>query len=178
MTTIAALLFGVPPSRDAAIKTAFGRISGPLSRINVGGVSIPPVEVTNAVVALLELPMGNLAVHGWQQHRRVQEAIERTRTDPAGREVVELLRHKIRSKQQPTIDVDVDGVAMPILELEVEVELEVASAELVIERGAVSAVRTGPTRGKATLSASGVTLAQQQFSPVDATPELGRTGDP
>jgi hypothetical protein len=169
MTTIASLLFGSPHEGRAAVERALERALGPLTALRVGGISVPSVEVVDAVSALLELPVGNLALKGWEQQRNVAESLERTRHDPSGREVVELLQHRIRSRQRPTVDVDFDGVRSTVLELDVDVELMVSSAELIIERGRVSSVRNGPTRGHARLSASGVTLAERELTSVDAT---------
>lgn len=172
MTTIASLLFGPPPGSRAAIERALESVTGPLAALRIGGVAVPHVEVVDAVATLLELPVGNLALTAWGQQRDVAEAIERTRNDPAGREVIEVLSHRIRSRQRPTIDVDVNGARSRVLELDAEVELEMTTAELVIEAGRVTAARTGPTRGRARLSASGVTLAARDFTAVDATPDI------
>ncbi len=177
MTTVTSLLFGEPPQRGPALHEAFGRIDNPLSNVHVAGVSLPDVDFTNAIADLLDLPVGNLALHGWQQHRRIADAMERTRADGTAREIVKLLEHKVHSSQKPGIDIEIDGVAKRILDLALDVEIQFASVELVIERGTIALVRPGAATARASLSASGITLAERSLTPVDATPSISAVSE-
>jgi hypothetical protein len=172
MTTIASLLFGDGPSRQQAITSALNPIAGRLAQIQIKGLSVPTVDVTNALAALLEMPVGNLALQGWQHHNSVEQACDRTRNDPASREVIHLMPHKISSTQRPVIEAAVEQFAIPVLELTLRAELEVSSADIEVSHGQVTQARPGSGSGHLTLDAGGVTLADREFDQLDLTTSL------
>lgn len=166
MTTIARALAGTDDAgSEAALQQALLR----LGQLRVAGLVVPSAEVSSALAALLDQPLGNVALRAWAQHHEIQQACQRTAADPGSREVVRLLKHRIVSRQSPVIEAMVHGAPVPLIELDLRVEIEASSVDVVIENGVVTDTRPGTAIAKATLSASGVTLAEHELQPVDLT---------
>ena len=113
------------------------------------------------------MPVGNIAAKGWVKHRKVQRAIEVTAASPSEKQVVRIAEHSIKSKQSPTVEATAGGLTKTLLKLDLEVELEIASVELVIIGGEIQDAKNGGSLAKAKLSASGLTLAEQELKPAD-----------
>ena len=144
MTTIASLLFGQDDPRRALDK-ALGFVVGPAGRFNVAGLSLPTSDVAAALAAILEMPVGTLALQGWKHSQQVVEARDRTRDDPDARESIRLMEHTVKSTQHPEVVMDVNGVPTPILHLTLYLEMKVSSADLVIEKVEISQVTSSAT---------------------------------
>ncbi len=171
MTTLAALLFGEGVDAGPILDTALGSDAVGLGRILISGLAVPSADVAGALARLLDVPVGNVAIRGWHQHRKIEQARQQTKDNATDRAVVRLGDHKIKSKQRPVIEATVGNHTMPVLNLELEVEIDVSAVDLVIEQGEVCEVHHGSAVAKAKLSASKVTLAERNFSTVDLTPE-------
>ena len=169
MTTIASLLFAQDDPRRA-LDRALGFVVGPAGRFNVAGLSLPTDDVAAAIAAILEMPVGTIALQGWKHNQQVVEARDRTRDDPDARESIRLMEHAIKSTQHPEVVMDVNGVPAPILQMTLYLEMEVSSADLVIEKGEISQVTPGSSIAKAKLSAGNVVLAQHEFRDADLSP--------
>lgn len=167
MTTISDLLFDAHADAAAELAAAIARTPQVLSRLSVAGLSIPGLDVANAITTLLELPISNIAVKGWKEHQNIIEAKQRTAASPDSREVVRLLEHRIRSKTEPLIEAEVNGIDYPLLRLTLEVELRLSTADVIVQGGEVTDIRVGSSTAKATLSASKVVLATKQFRELD-----------
>jgi hypothetical protein len=166
MTTIARTLVDGAESGD----TLTSAVAGVLTRlppVAVAGLTVPSTDLSAALSALLDVPIGNLALRGWQQRREVVDACRRTATEAGAREVLRLLDHRIVSRQSPTLEVLLDGVRVVLLELDLTVEIEVNGVDLVIEHGAVQDARPGSATARADLRAWDVVLAEHEFQPVD-----------
>jgi hypothetical protein len=166
MTTIASLLFGQNDPRRALDK-ALGFVVGPAGRFSVAGLSLPVDDVAAAIAAILEMPVGTIALQGWKHNQQVVEARDRTRDDPDARESIRLMEHTIKSTQRPEVVMDVNGVPTPILQLTLYLEMKVSSADLLIEKGEISQITHGSSTAKAKLSAGNVVLAQHEFREAD-----------
>lgn len=172
MTTLADLLFEPQADAAAELAAALERTTTAAGRLSVAGIAIPEAEVANAVTTLLQLPIGNIAVKSWNDHRSISQAKERTAQNPTVREVIRLLEHRIKTKQEPEIVAELNGATVRLLTLTVEVEMRVSSADVVVERGRVVEVRPGSAVAKATLSTSKVQLAEKEFRQVDLRQEI------
>lgn len=166
MTTIARALVRTD---DAGAGTALQQAMSRLGPLRVAGLAVPTAEVSSALAALLDQPIGNIALRAWTQHGEIEQACRRTSANPGSREVVRLLKHRIVSRQSPVIEALVDGAPVPLIELDLLVEIEASSADLVIEHGMVADRRAGTAIARAKLSASDLTLAEHEFQPVDLT---------
>lgn len=178
MTTIAQTLVGgnEPISRLASV---VGGVLERLGPLRLAGLVVPTADVVAAIATLLDVPVGNLAIKGWQQHRDVSAARASTAANPGTHEVVRLLEHRIESHQSPVIEVTVNGVSQEVLALDLDVEVEAASVDLVIRHGKVDEVRSGPAIARGELSASEVVLASHEFQAVDlglSSRRAGRVG--
>ncbi len=168
MTTLASILFGNPVGGSwQRIAAVLGSGNFDLQSVRIGGAAVPMPEVVNAVAQLLDMPVGNIALQGWHQQREVLKAKAETAGQPGTREVVRVLQHTITSKQSPTVRATAGAASVTILTLDLEVEIKVSSADLVVEAGQMTQARAGSAVAKAKLSASGTTLAEREFQPVD-----------
>ena len=173
MTTLASLLY-----RNET--TAHGDLEAALrshKMMQIALVAWPGVlaQVTEGILAFLEMPIGNLAAAAYQKHRLVETAIRETATSPGIPQVVQLMKHTIRSKLEPTIDIDFNGVTETLLRLELSTEISVDSVTAVVRSGQVVKIAPGSATAKLTLSAGGVELAKAQTQPVDlAVPKEAR----
>ncbi len=165
-TTLGDLLYGTGTGqgRQAALTGAIDRAGISLS---TAGLSATSGDVAGALVRLLDLPIGNLAIRGWSKHRDVERARAETRATPGEREVVQLAQHRITSEQSPTVDLSVAGVHTTVLVLDLEVVIDVGLVAVVVEGGEIVETVPGPSKASAKLSASDVVLAQRELTLID-----------
>ena len=166
MTTVAQTLVAGGDALSQLTATVT-QVLGRLGPLRLANLTVPTADVASSLATLLDVPIGNLALQGWQQHRDVAAARRSTAIHPGTREVVRLLEHRIESHQSPVIEVTVQGVPKEVLALDLDVEIEAASVDLVIEHGEIVAVESGPAIAKGTLSASDVVLASHEFQAAD-----------
>jgi hypothetical protein len=113
------------------------------------------------------MPISNLAVSAYQKHRRIEAAIRETARSPGTPQVVQLMEHTIRSKLEPTVDIEVNGVTKTLLRLELAAEISVEAVTAVVQSGQVVDIAPGSATAKLTLSAAGVELAKAETQPVE-----------
>ena len=79
MTTVAETLV---PGSDAISQLAatVSQVLGRVGPLRMAGLVVPISDVASSLTTLLDVPVGNLAIEGWQQHRDVAEARRRTTT--------------------------------------------------------------------------------------------------
>ena len=164
MTTLAALLY-----RDD--RTAQGDLEAALDNHELmpSVVAWPGVlpRIAEGILAFLEMPISNLAVSAYQKHRHIEAAIRETARSPGTRQVVQLMEHTIRSKLEPTVDIEVNGVTKTLLRLELAAEISVEAVTAVVQSGQVVDIAPGSATAKLTLSAAGVELAKAETQPVE-----------
>jgi hypothetical protein len=165
VTSLRELLFAGAEAPQRSLRVP---LQGLLDRVpDVAGVGDLPGQATAAILALLAMPLGNVALTAWAAHARVRAACEQTAREPGSRQLVRLLDHTIRSEQHPTVDLDVGGATRQLLVLTLQVEIVVSVADLVVEGGRVSGVMTGATSASAALLAGEVLLARGALQGVD-----------
>jgi hypothetical protein len=167
MTSLTTLLFDTQAAARSRLDAALGPGGLDLGQITVGGFAIEPPQVSGALIGLLDMPIGNLAVHGWEHSAAIERAKQRTLSDPGSREVVTLGEHTIRSTQSPTVDASVGGAKVTLLQLDIKVTITVTGVRLVVEEGRIASATPGPARAGATVSAGGTTLFSRETRPVD-----------
>jgi hypothetical protein len=166
MTTIAQTLVA-GGNATTRLAEQIAPVIGRLDALRLAGLAVPTVDVASTLSSLLDVPLRGLALKGWRQYRDVAEARRSTAEHPGTREVVELLEHRIESRQSPAIEVTVEGVPREVLALDLLVEIEATTAQLVIEHGEIVRFETGPAVARGTLSAHDVVLASHEFQAVD-----------
>lgn len=170
MTAVSELLFEPDQRPEAALESSLARTGENLGDVGLATVTVTDSALSGAMAELLEEPVGNLAVRGWQYHQLVLEACERTKANPGSIEVVELFEHEVNSRQHPRLELLVDGVRVKVIQMELDVALKVDGVGLTITEGQITGWTPGTTVGSAELTASGVSLAKREHTLVD----LGR----
>lgn len=162
MTPVLQLLFGGDGARSA-----LRSLLPPLPP--VPGVDDLPDQVTDALVGLLAVPVGNVALGAWARHRQVQAACEATARRPGSRRVVRLLEHTVHSEEHPVVDLDLGAGAASqrLLTLTLDVVLEVGAVHLVVSDGRVAEVVPMSVSGSARLLAGSTCLARGSLDTLD-----------
>ncbi|MGI9031793.1 MAG: hypothetical protein ACR2HP_17685, partial [Ilumatobacteraceae bacterium] len=161
MTTLAELLYGdlEHATRDLRKRAPALLVASSATAL---GVTVPAMQLATTIATLLDMSVGDLAVHAWEQQGRVSVACQQTRGHPESRQVVRLLEHTISSTQHPTVDVEAGPIHGTLLTLTVHVEIAVNPTEFVVERGRIVDVRPGTAAAEATLSVGDVVLARRK----------------
>ena len=172
MTTLAGLLYPDAENAEEDLEAALDGhdLLGPA--LAWPGV---PGQVSEGILAFLQMPIGNLGVAAYQKHRQIKEAMSETATSPGTPRVVKLMEHTIQSKLEPTVDIEVEGVTKTLLRLELKARITVEAVTAIVESGHVVDITPGEATADVTLSASGVELAKAKSRPVDlAVPKEAR----
>jgi hypothetical protein len=170
MTTLSQLLFDDEATGRRVLTRALGPAGTDVARLDVAGLSVDPPQVSGALLRLLDLPLANVALEGWNQHARVAAARTRTAASPGSREVLDLGEHTVTWSQSPVLEAWVGGMSAELLSLDLDVEVRVTAVTLVVEGGRVAEVHPGPARARASLRAGGRTLASHELRSVDLSP--------
>ena len=165
MTTLASLLYRNETSAHEDLEAALR--SHNLMKIALAAWPGVLPQITEGILAFLEMPISSLATASYQKYRLVETAIRETARSPGTPQVVALMKHTIRSKLEPTIDLDFNGVTETLLRLELAAEISVDSVTAVVQSGHVVKITPGSATAKLTLSAGGVELAKADIQPVD-----------
>ena len=164
MTTLAALLYRDDRTAQADLEAALDNHGLMKSALAWPGV-LP--QIAEGILAFLEMPISNLAVSAYQKHRHIEAARRETARSPGTPQVVQLMEHTIRSKLEPTVDIEVNGVTKTLLRLELAAEISVEAVTAVVQSGQVVDIAPGSATAKVTLSAAGVELAKAETQPVE-----------
>lgn len=164
MTNLATMLY--PDERTARVGLAAALERSQLMRKSALAEGVAS-QVTEGMLALLRMPVGNLALAAYQKHSMVESARQETLQTPGSRQVVQLLKHTIKTRQEPTIDLVVNGITKTLARLTLEAEISVEAVTVAVEAGRI--VETTPRQAEASLvlSAGKVELARAQMQPVD-----------
>ncbi len=164
MTTLAALLYRDDRTAQTDLEAALRNHELMPSVVAWPGV-LP--RIAEGILAFLEMPISNLAVSAYQKHRHIEAARRETARSPGTTQVVQLMEHTIRSKLEPTVDIEVNGVTNTLLRLELAAEISVEAVTAVVQSGQVVDIAPGSATAKLTLSAAGVELAKAETQPVE-----------
>jgi hypothetical protein len=164
MTTLAALLYRDDRTAQEDLEEALHNHELMKAALTWPG-ALP--QIAEAILAFLEMPISNLAVSAYQKHRLIEAARRETARSPGTPQVVQLMEHTIRSKLEPTVDIEVNGVTKTLLRLELVTEISVEAVTAVVQSGQVVDIAPGSATAKLTLSAAGVELAKAETQPVD-----------
>ena len=164
MTTLAALLYRDDRTAQADLEAALHNHE--LRKSVVAWPGVLP-QIAEGILAFLEMPISNLAVSAYQKHRHIEAARRETARSPDTPQVVQLMEHTIRSKLEPTVDIEVNGITKTLLRLELAAEISVEAVTAVVQSGQVVDIAPGSATAKLTLSAAGVELAKAETQPVD-----------
>lgn len=167
MTSLAEMLFDNATDGKARLDRLLGPQGLDIGRLTVAGCAIEPPQVSGSLLDLLDMPIGNLAVHAWNGVQQVERAKQRTLEAPGSREVIRLGRHSITSTQSPTVEASLAGTTVTVLRLTVEVRIQVFGVRLVVEAGRLVNITPGEAQASATVSADGLTLFHRDTRPID-----------
>ena len=164
MTTLASLLYRNDKTAQADLEAALRNRK--LMQIALAWPGVLP-QITKGVLTFLEIPIVDVAVAAYQKHRLIEIASRETARSPGTSQVVQLMEHTIRSKLEPTIDIDISGVTKTLFRLELATEISVDSVTAVVQSGHVVDIAPGSATAEITLSAAGVELAKANTQPVE-----------
>jgi hypothetical protein len=167
MTSLSTMLFDNATDGQARLDRLLGPQGLDIGRLTVAGGAIEPPQVSGSLLDLLDMPIGNLAVHAWNSVEQVERAKKRTLEAPGSREVIRLGKHSITSRQSPTVEASLAGSTITVLRLTIEVRIQVSGVRLAIESGRLVNITSGEAQASATVSADGATLFHRDTRPID-----------
>jgi hypothetical protein len=173
MTSIARLMFDHDAEGRRVLDHRLGPAGLDLARVRVAGLAVDPSEVSGALLRSFDVPIGNLALRGWQQLAQVSRARERTAAEPGTREQVHLGEHRMSFRQSPVVEAWVGGASLEVLRLTLELDVHVTAVTLDVEGGRITRSRPGPARARAALSVDGRSLVSRELRPVDLSTPAG-----
>jgi len=145
-------------------------LAGQLGSLGVLAAVLPeavaPTRVAEAVWDLLDIPLGDLLVRGWEKHRLIEEAKKATDGQPGAIQQVRIAGHTLKSEHHPKIECDVDGRTIPLLTLRLVVSLTIDTLVVTVTEGQVAGMSPGKVKAVATLSAGGVELCRREVEAV------------
>jgi hypothetical protein len=109
-------------------------------------------EAAATAAGLLDVDLAGLLVAGWRTHRDLTGAARSTLAVPGRTELVDLIRHRVTTAQQPSVTVLVDGRQVAAIELRLTVEFDISALVAGIKAGLLVAVHSGSCDVTATLA--------------------------
>lgn len=123
-------------------------------------------RAAGAVLALLDMPIGNFVFAAYRKHRLV-EAARAASLETGVPQVVQLLEHTIRSCQQPEVEMEVNGVAETLLTLDLVAEVKIEVVTLVVSEGRIVDTAPGKAIASVAVSLGDTELARAEAEPID-----------
>jgi len=132
-------------------------------------------ETANAAEGLLDIDLIGLLVSGWQKHREIIAAAQRTVAAPGSFELVDLATHQITATQYPAVNLLVDNHRVATVELGLSVVFDISALVAGIRGGRLVAVHSGRCDVTATLAIQGTkVISRQVHLELPGTIPLGR----
>ena len=144
--TVRDLLYGDAPVEPTQALADSLQQSGTVSNLVArfpGVSSLVEGEVAKEIDGLLSQSVLDLAVDGWKKFTELMDAARRTGDNPAAREAVKLVTHRIEFSHPWTVEVLVNGKSAGTLEVELAVSLDIDVVVLVVQRGRITAIESG-----------------------------------
>ena len=143
---------------------------------SLGGVAaaVKTVAAEQIVIlasTVLDRRLVDVLMSGWQEWEKLVEAARRTIEDPNQVGIVELDDHDITWLQRPTIEVTYDGRRISDIEAEAAFDIKIHAATAIVERGRLTAIRSGRADVDAHLSIEGVLVAAAK-QPIDLSADI------
>ncbi len=165
--TLGPLLF--PPDEDptGAIAEALeegdvaSSLTSALSGLSMPGRRASIRELANVTTGLMDLPILQLLLAGWQKYDALQDAARRT----AGTslvEVVDLAVHRITSVHHPYVEILVDEKLLATMHFHLSLEFLIRALVVSVSDGRIVAFHSGDTDLEAVLSMEDVELRRFQ----------------
>lgn len=144
--TVRDLLYGDAPVEPTQALADSLQQSGTVNNLVArfpGVSSLAESEVANEIDGLLSQSLLDLAVDGWKKFAELMDAARRTGDNPAARETVKLVTHRIEFSHPWTVEVLVNGKSAGTLEVELAGSLGMDLVVLVVQRGRITAIESG-----------------------------------
>lgn len=144
--TVRDLLYGDAPVEPTQALADSLQQSGTVSNLVArfpGVSSLVEREVAKEIDGLLSQSLLDLAVDGWKKFAELMDAARRTGDNPAARETVKLVTHRIEFSHPWTVEVLVNGKSAGTLEVELAGSLGMDLVVLVVQRGRITAIESG-----------------------------------
>lgn len=126
-----------------------GTAGDAVATLGAGTRSLLDREVATVVGSLLDIGLDDVLTAGWQAHRALRDAGERSlATSPHGEELVELAQHTVSSTHSPHVDLLLDGTRVATIGATVLLSLEVGALVAVVSGGSLTALRSGSCLAK------------------------------
>ena len=143
--TATELLFGPGASAAAALTAQLlsadgeGNLDRALQDLSPPTRQAAVREVAGAAAGLLDVDLAGLLVAGWRTHRDLTGAARRTLATPGSTELVDLIRHRVTTAQQPSVTVLVNGQQVATIQLRLTVEFDISALVAGIKAGLLPA---------------------------------------
>jgi hypothetical protein len=118
-------------------------------------------ELTGLIAQVLATRLSEVAAAGWRRSSRVQDAVSRTRANPAATEIVMIGEHTITFTDLPCIVTRIDSVPGPRLEVALVVELHVGGIAATIREGRLVELRSEASDVTVALGIAGERIARR-----------------
>ncbi|MGH7390137.1 MAG: hypothetical protein ACREM3_11885 [Candidatus Rokuibacteriota bacterium] len=122
--------------------------------------------VSRAVQELLDVPVSDILVGGWERARDVRAAIQKTRDSDDATELVPLLGHTITSEHRPYVEIVKDEVAIARLVFPLKLELRLEGVVLRVRRGRIGEILAGTVKIKATMKFGDFVVFEKALAPI------------
>jgi len=109
-------------------------------------------ETAASAAGLLDIDLAELLVAGWRTHRDLTGAARRTLAAPGSTELVDLIRHRVTTAQQPSVTVLVNGQQVATIQLRLTVEFDISALVAGIRAGLLVAIHSGSCEVTAALT--------------------------
>jgi len=114
------------------------------------------------VKELLDVPLADVLVEAWKQHRRFRQYADAERYPPGEVSVVPLAEHHITSTHEPYIEVVIGGVSRGKIPFEVTLDVTVKAGNLIIESGKIKRLEAARAQVSGRLACAGETLLKHE----------------
>ena len=125
--------------------------------------------------ALLDIDVVDVLVAGWNKSRELRKYRDPSMYPPDDLILVPLTRHKIVSTHRPALEIVVEGETVGRLQFEIDLGFTFEGAELAIQNGRITRIRTGQCLGTGTIRCEGAVLgqAERKLLPLPGVIDLG-----
>jgi hypothetical protein len=141
---------------------AHGKLGRALGHLRKEARSAAIRDIAAAAAGLLDVDVGHELITGWQKHRQLTAAAQRTLATPGSTELVDLVEYQVTSSQEPYVSVLIDGHQVATVQLGITVVFDITGMLAKITAGRLVAVDSGDCDITATMAIDGVEVITRQ----------------
>ena len=121
-------------------------------------------RLTDAATGLLNQDVTDIFGNAWRKHETIRNAAEATVAQPGTERKVNLATHAVSFAHEPCVELWIGDRKIATVTLQAQLELLIKSFEAVIKAGRLIGVRAGTCDIDASLTVSGMPVAQRQMT--------------